>query len=106
MIDLTDLGNVVANDAANKKIEKLRAEQAKTAQALADAERELAQEENKINRLTNSLSKAERKARTRRLIERGAIAEAFVPDAESLTNDEFKSVLAQAFRASGFSPLF
>ena len=84
----------------NAKIEKLRAEQEKTRAALAGAERELKQLEHRAERLTKACSKQERKARTRRLIERGAIAEAFVPDAETLTNDEFKGVLTRAFRGT------
>ena len=82
----------------NAKIEKLRAEQEKNRAALADAERELEQLEHRAARLTQSQSAAERKARTRRLIERGAIAESLVPNAAALTNDEFKSVLARVFR--------
>jgi hypothetical protein len=81
------------------KIEKLRAEREKTRAALADAERELKQLEHQAARLANAHSKKARDARTRRLIQRGAIAEAFVPDAEALTNDEFKGVLTQAFRS-------
>ena len=81
----------------NAKIEKLRAEQEKNRAALADAERELEQLEHRAARLTQSQSAAERKARTRRLIERGAIAESLVPNAAALTNDEFKSVLARVF---------
>jgi septal ring factor EnvC (AmiA/AmiB activator) len=100
MFDLSDIANIKANDISNKKIEKLRAEQAKTEKALADAEREIQQGENKIKRLTNSLSAMERKARTKRLIERGAIAESFVPNAAALSNDEFKNTLALAFRAT------
>jgi predicted nucleic acid-binding Zn-ribbon protein len=84
----------------NAKIEKLRAEQTATLAALAEAEREIEQSENKIKRLTQSLSAETRKARTRRLIERGAIAESFVMNAETLTNDEFKAVLTQAFHAA------
>jgi uncharacterized coiled-coil DUF342 family protein len=84
----------------NAKIEKLRAEQDATRAALAEAEREIEQGENKIKRLTQSLSAETRKARTRRLIERGAIAESFITNAETLTNDEFKAVLTQAFHAA------
>jgi predicted ribosome quality control (RQC) complex YloA/Tae2 family protein len=101
MFDISNLEHIVEDEAADKKIEKLRAEQAKVAERLAAAERELEQGENKIKRLTQSLSAQERKARTRRLIERGAILEAFVPDAETLTNDEVKAVLTRVFRAAG-----
>ena len=100
MFDLSDIVNIKANEISNAKIEKVRAEIEKTTQELAAAERELEQLKHKTARLTNSLSTAERKARTRRLIERGAIAESFVADAETLTNDEFKAVLTRAFRAT------
>jgi predicted nucleic acid-binding Zn-ribbon protein len=100
MFDLSDIANIKANDISNKKIEKLRAEQAETKQKIADAEHELEQAENKAKRLTQSLSASEYKARTRRLIQRGAIAESFVPNADTLTNDEFKAVLSQAFHAT------
>jgi hypothetical protein len=77
----------------NAKIEKLRVEQEKTRAALADAERELEQLEHRAARLAQSQSAAVRKARTRRLIERGAIAESLVLNAAALTNDEFKAAL-------------
>lgn len=35
----------------------------------------------------------ERKARTRRLIERGAIAESMIDDAATMTNDEFARIM-------------
>jgi NAD-dependent DNA ligase len=100
MIDLSDIQNFKANDISNKKIEKLRVEQAATIEKLAVAERKVEQGENKIKLLTQSLSTMERKARTKRLIERGAIAESFVANADTLTNDEFKDALATAFRAT------
>jgi uncharacterized coiled-coil DUF342 family protein len=77
----------------NAKIEKQRAEIVATQAKIADAEHELEQLEHKAARLTQSQSAANRKARTRRLIERGAIAENFIPSAETLTNDEFKAEL-------------
>ena len=85
------------NKITNAKIEKLRAERAKTEQQLADAEREIEQLEHKIARMKNSLSVAGRKARTRRLVQRGAIAESFIDNADALTNDEFKSILVSEF---------
>ena len=97
MFALTDIQNIKVNEISNAKIEKVRAEQEKTKRELADAERGLEQLEHKVTRLTQSLSAEERKARTRRLIERGAIAESFVPNADALTNDELKAVLKKAF---------
>ena len=99
MFDLKNLQHITENEAADKKIQKLRAEQDAVRREIEKAELEIEQGENKVKRLTRYMSTAERKARTRRLIERGAIAEAFVPDAENLTNDEFQSALARAFRA-------
>lgn len=93
MLDISDIENIKATEVANKKIEKLRVEQEKTRAALADAERELEQLEHKAARLTQSQSAANRRARTRRLIERGAIAESFILSAETLTNGEFKAEL-------------
>jgi hypothetical protein len=100
MFDLSDIQNFKSNEIGNEKIEKLRIKQSATLAAIEDAERKVEQGENKIKLLTNSLSTAERKARTHRLIERGAIAESFVPNADALTNDEFKTVLTQAFHAT------
>jgi hypothetical protein len=100
MFDLSDIRNIKANEIANAKIEKVRAEQEQTRAALANAERELQQLEHKAARVANAYSKETRKSRTHRLIERGAIAESFVPDAKMLTNDEFKTVLARAFGRS------
>ncbi|GHS90380.1 hypothetical protein AGMMS49957_16250 [Synergistales bacterium] len=92
-IDLTD-------DITNAKIEKLRAERAKTEKQIADAKRQIEQMENKIKRLAGGLSKQERNARTSRLIGRGAIAEKFIDNAAALTNDEFKDALSQAVRVT------
>lgn len=100
MFDISTIQNLKATEITNAKIEKLRVEQEKTRAALANAERELEQLEHKAARLTQSHSTAERKARTRRLIERGAIVEGFIPDAETLTNDEIKTILTRVFRAS------
>jgi chromosome segregation ATPase len=94
------LGVDATDKATADKIEKLRAEREKTDAALAEAESELGQLEHKLARLKQSQSAAERKARARRLIERGAIAESFIPNAPSLTNEEFKSALVRAFRGS------
>ena len=55
---------------------------------------EIRQGENLINQLTRECSKMERKARTRRLIERGAIAESLIDGAETLNNEQFKTLLS------------
>jgi outer membrane protein TolC len=97
---ISDLEHIALDEAANKKIEKLRAEQAKVAEQIAKAEREVEQAENKIKRLTGAASKEKRKARDHRLIQRGALLETFIPDAETLTNDEVKAVLIRVFRVT------
>jgi hypothetical protein len=102
VFDLSDIQNIKANEITNAKIEKLRAEQEKTRAAIEDAELKVEQGENKVKRLTQSLSTAERKARTRRLIERGALVESFIPDADLLTNNELKAFL-QATLTTNFA---
>jgi len=54
----------------------------------------ISQYENQIKRLTQRQTEAERKARTRRLIERGALLESFLPEPEALTNEQVKEILA------------
>ncbi|MDR1891486.1 MAG: DUF3847 domain-containing protein [Oscillospiraceae bacterium] len=54
---------------------------------------EMAQLENELKRLMQQQKEQERKARTKRLIERGAILESLVPGADALTNDEIKAFL-------------
>jgi hypothetical protein len=49
-------------------------------------------------RLLASCKEEERKLRTRRLIERGALLESFIDDAPTKSNDEIKAVLQAAFR--------
>ncbi|GHV06541.1 hypothetical protein FACS1894217_05430 [Clostridia bacterium] len=85
MFDIANLEHLIEDKAINAKIEELRAERDATLAKIAKAEREIEQAENQINRIMRGHSKQERKARTRRLIQRGAIAESFVPDAENIT---------------------
>ncbi|GHV12679.1 hypothetical protein FACS1894219_06060 [Clostridia bacterium] len=99
MFDIANLEHLVEDKAIDAKIAKLRAERDATLAKIAEAERRIKQDENQINRIMRRHSKQEYKARTRRLIQRGAIAEGFIPDAETLTNDEVQERLAQAFRS-------
>jgi len=100
MFSLSDIQNIKANEITNSKIEKLRTQQESTRRKMEEAERELEQAENKIKRLSNSLSEEERKKRTRRLIERGAIVEAFIPEADTLTNEQLKAFLKSTLTGS------
>jgi uncharacterized coiled-coil DUF342 family protein len=97
---LNDLTNIKEDKITNAKIEKHRAEMEATKRELAEAERELEQLQHKHTRATNSLSAQARKKRDHRLIQRGAIVESFIENAEALTNDEVKAVLTRVFRAA------
>ena len=93
MFDLSKIQNIKAGETADAKIEKLRAEQETVKQEIQKAEREIEQSENRIKRLTQSLSQEQRKARTKRLIERGAIVETFIPESENLSNEQLQTFL-------------
>ena len=55
----------------------------------------IAQLENQRKQLIQKQKEDERKARTRRLIQRGAILEGFIPDAETYTEDEIQTFLKE-----------
>ena len=100
MFDLSNIENIKATDIADKKIERFRAEYATTQAHIAELQSKIQQGDNKIKRLKSVLSKKERRKRTSRLIGHGAVAEKFVENADTLTNDEFKDALSQAVRAT------
>jgi phage shock protein A len=66
---------------------------------ITSIEEQIAQLKNRQRELTQKHRAQERKERTRRLIERGAIAESLIDGADTLTNDQFKSVIEKALRA-------
>ena len=75
-----------------KEIEKLQAEKVKV-------ERQLAQEQHKIQRLENRAAyyeKGERRKRAHRLITRGAAIESIAPLAKALTEAEFYNFAEKA----------
>jgi hypothetical protein len=51
--------------------------------------------QNREKQLLNQQREADRKARTKRLIERGAIMESVLPNSIALTNDQFKALLEE-----------
>ena len=63
---------------------------------IAEAQVKIEQYKNREKQLLQKQKTFERKERTRRLIERGAIAESLIENAESLTNEQFKSILVAA----------
>jgi hypothetical protein len=60
---------------------------------IAGLEDEIRQLENQRRQLMQQQKADERKARTKRLIERGAILESFIPNPENLTNEQIKTFL-------------
>ena len=76
-----------------KEIEKLQAEK-------ENIERQLAQEQHKIQRLENSAAyyeKGERRKRAHRLITRGAAIESVAPQTKDLSETEFYAFAEQVF---------
>jgi len=70
---------------------------------IASVEDKIKQLENQKKQLIQQQKAAERKARTKRLIERGAILESLIPDAETLTNEQVKTLLQKAFAKSNIA---
>lgn len=57
------------------------------------------QYENHLKLLLNQQKEAERKARTHRLIERGALVESIIDGADGFTNEEVKTILTAALNS-------
>lgn len=81
-------------------IEQLEAENKKAAAELEKAMQKKEQLEHQMSRLLNRDKQAERKARTRRLIERGAILESVFPETADLSGEEVKAFLFEKKRAA------
>lgn len=67
---------------------------------IAKAEEEIRQLQNRKRKLLNQKKDAERKARTHRLIERGAILESLLDKAEQYSNEQIKGLLEIAFQTA------
>lgn len=65
---------------------------------ITSIEAQITQLENRRKELIHKNREMERKARTKRLIERGAIIESLIEGVEQMTNDEFMSYLRKALR--------
>ena len=63
---------------------------------ITETKERIAQYENQVKRLLQKRKEAERKARTHRLIERGAILESMIDGAEAMSNEEIKALLQTA----------
>ena len=60
---------------------------------------EIKQLENRRKKLIQQHREQERKTRTRRLIERGALLESLLDGAETLTNEDIKAILTVALKS-------
>lgn len=67
---------------------------------IARADQEIKQLQNKKKRLLSQQRNQERKARTHRLIERGAILESLLENPEQYSNEQIKVLLATALKSS------
>ena len=65
---------------------------------IAKTEEEIRQLQNKKKKLLSEKKASERKARTRRLIERGAILESLIEQPEQYDNGQIKCLLETALR--------
>ena len=69
-----------------------------TADKIEEAKAKISQYENHMKQLVQKQKQEERKARTKRLIERGAIFESLIPDAGALTNEQVKTFLTNTIQ--------
>ena len=81
-----------------KELEKIQAKQQKV-------QNEIRQLENRQKILLNRQSNAERRARTRRLIEHGAILESIFPALAGLSGEEIRAFLLAVSRLPGMPKL-
>jgi len=65
---------------------------------IASIEEQIAQLENQRKQLIQKQKEDDRKARTRRLIERGAILESLIENADSYTNEQIKTLLERTIK--------
>ena len=68
------------------------------AEQIAKAEEQIKQLQNKKKKLLNQKKSEERKIRTHRLVERGAILESLLEQPERYTNEQIKGLLETALR--------
>jgi len=76
-----------------------------TADKIEEAKAKITQYENHMKQLVQKQKQEERKARTKRLIERGAILESLIPDADMLTNEQVKTFLAKTIQTDSASEI-
>ena len=69
-----------------------------TVEKIESVQEQIRQLENQKKRLMQEQKEQERKARTKRLIERGAILESLIPEADTFTNEQIKAFLEKTIR--------
>jgi hypothetical protein len=74
------------------------------AEQVAIAKEDIKQHENKLKLLEQRQKEQERKDRTRRLIERGAILESLIDGAADLDNERIKAILQAAISPRTATP--
>ena len=79
------------------EIEKALAERNKLQAELDRLTKKETQAEHKVTTMQNRYKEQKRRSRNHRLIERGAILESLIPDAESYTNEQIKHIIKIAF---------
>ncbi len=79
------------------EIEKALAERNKLQAELDRLTKKEKQEEHRLATTKNRYKEEKRRSRNHRLIERGAILESLIPNAESYTNEQIKHIIKTAF---------
>ena len=79
------------------EIEKVLAERNKVQAELDRLTKKETQSEHKLATMQNRYKEQKRRSRNHRLIERGAILESLIPNAESYTNEQIKHIIKIAF---------
>ena len=69
-----------------------------TEEKIESVQEQIRQLENQKKRLMQEQRERARKVRTKRLIERGAILESLIPDADTFTNEQIKAFLEKTIR--------
>ena len=77
--------------------EKVLAERNKLQAELDRLTTKETQEEHKLAIMKNRYKEEKRRSRNHRLVERGAILESLIPNAESYTNEQIKHIIKIAF---------
>ena len=82
------------------ELQKVKSEIELKENELEKYEKKLVQLKNQEKKIRKQASFEERKKRNHRLIERGAILESFIPNAQGYSNQEIKNILQELFPKS------